>query len=178
MVDFGFGIGGWEILLIAFVAIVVVGPKDLPKVLRAMGKTLANLRSMGSEFQRHLDGAMRDTGLDEMRREVSDLKQLASAEVSRQSENFMKAQQEVADLVETTPAIQAPVLPSLPEPVPAPVQQPIVKTPVVKKSVTKKPAAKKPAAKKATAKQPTPKKAQAKKPAPKKTKAAAKKARA
>ena len=57
-----FGIGGSELLVVALVALIVIGPKELPKVLRALGKTLASVRGMASEFQGHLDAATKDTG--------------------------------------------------------------------------------------------------------------------
>ena len=56
---FDFGVGYSELFLIAVVAIIVIGPKDLPKVLQAFGKTVAKMRGMAREFQGHLDGAMR-----------------------------------------------------------------------------------------------------------------------
>lgn len=91
---FDFGIGGSEILLVAVVALIVIGPKDLPKVLRALGKMLAKVRGMASEFQGHLNEAMKDTGVDELRREVSNLKSIATTEISMQADAFMKAQEE------------------------------------------------------------------------------------
>lgn len=91
---FDFGIGGSEILLVAVVALIVIGPKDLPKVLRALGKTLARVRGMASDFQGHLNEAMKDTGVDELRREVTNLKSIATTEITKQADAFMKAQEE------------------------------------------------------------------------------------
>jgi sec-independent protein translocase protein TatB len=71
---FDFGIGYTEILVIAVVAVIVIGPKDLPKVLRAFGRTMAKMRGMAREFQGHLDQAMREVGLDEVKKEVQNLK--------------------------------------------------------------------------------------------------------
>ena len=62
MFDFGFGYS--EMFVVAVVAIIVIGPKDLPKVLRALGKTVAKMRGMAREFQGHLDSAMKEAGLD------------------------------------------------------------------------------------------------------------------
>ena len=58
MFDFGFGYS--EMFVVAVVAIIVIGPKDLPKVLRAFGKTIAKMRGMAREFQGHLDQAMKN----------------------------------------------------------------------------------------------------------------------
>jgi sec-independent protein translocase protein TatB len=71
---FDFGIGYTEIFVIAVVAIIVIGPKDLPKVLRALGKTMAKMRGMAREFQGHLDQAMKEAGLDEVKKEFDNLK--------------------------------------------------------------------------------------------------------
>ena len=147
---FDFGIGGSELLLVAVVAIIVIGPRELPKVLRAIGRTLASLRGMASEFQGHLDSAMKDTGLDDIKREVSGLKSMASAEMSKQSENFLKAQQEVTQLLEdekTTTALAAPALTDVPAVSQTPVIQPPPPPAPVEASEAEKPVkqAKKPA---------------------------------
>lgn len=73
---FDFGIGYTELLVIALVAIIVIGPKDLPKVLRAFGRTTAKLRGMAREFQGHLDQAMREAGVDEVKKEIANLKSM------------------------------------------------------------------------------------------------------
>jgi sec-independent protein translocase protein TatB len=71
---FDFGIGYTELMVVAIVAVIVIGPKDLPKVLRAFGKTMAKVRGMAREFQGHLDQAMREAGVDEVKKEVQNLK--------------------------------------------------------------------------------------------------------
>jgi len=72
MFDFGFGYT--EMFVIAVVAIIVIGPKDLPKVLRAFGRTVAKMRGMAREFQGHLDSAMKEAGIDEVKKEFDNLK--------------------------------------------------------------------------------------------------------
>jgi sec-independent protein translocase protein TatB len=71
---FDFGIGYTELFLVAVVAIIVIGPKDLPRVLRALGKTVAKMRGMAREFQGHLDSAMKETGFDEVKKEFNNIK--------------------------------------------------------------------------------------------------------
>ena len=62
---------GWtELLAIAVVTIVIVGPKDLPKVLRTVGKWTAKARSITREFQNSLDDMARETELDEIKKEI------------------------------------------------------------------------------------------------------------
>ncbi|WP_421695178.1 Sec-independent protein translocase protein TatB [Aestuariivirga sp.] len=75
---FDFGVGYTEMFVIAVVAIIVIGPKDLPKVLRALGKTVAKMRGMAREFQGHLDSAMKDAGLDDVKKEFDNLKNPAN----------------------------------------------------------------------------------------------------
>lgn len=62
---------GWsEIAVVAVLALVVIGPKDLPRVLRTLGRWTRRIRSLGREFQRQMDDIMRETGADEVKREV------------------------------------------------------------------------------------------------------------
>lgn len=69
-----FDIGSWEILIIAIVVLLVVGPKDLPGFLRTIGKYVGALKKQANEFRAHLDEAIRETELDQLRKDVSDLK--------------------------------------------------------------------------------------------------------
>ncbi|MCF8480795.1 MAG: Sec-independent protein translocase protein TatB [Rhodospirillum sp.] len=63
---------GWsEIAVIAVLALVVIGPKDLPKVLRTVGRWVRKIRAMGGEFQKQMDEVMRETGADEVRKQVN-----------------------------------------------------------------------------------------------------------
>jgi sec-independent protein translocase protein TatB len=78
---FDFGLGYSEIFVIAVVAIIVIGPKDLPRVLRALGKTMAKMRGMAREFQGHLDGAMKEAGLDDIKKEFSNLKSMGNGTI-------------------------------------------------------------------------------------------------
>ena len=62
-----FDIGWQEILVIAIVLIVVVGPKDLPRMLRTFGRTTAKMRSMAGDFRRQFDDALKEAELDEVK---------------------------------------------------------------------------------------------------------------
>ena len=55
-----FDIGWSEILVIAVVAIIVVGPKDLPRMLRTFGRMMGQVRRTANEFRRQFDDALRD----------------------------------------------------------------------------------------------------------------------
>ncbi|MBO9543082.1 Sec-independent protein translocase protein TatB [Caulobacter sp.] len=63
-------IGGTELLVIAAVALIVVGPKDLPVLLRKLGQFVGRMRGMASEFRASFDEMARQSELDELRREV------------------------------------------------------------------------------------------------------------
>lgn len=63
-------IGASELLVIAIVALIVVGPKDLPMLLRKLGQFMAKLRGMASEFRASFDEMARQSELDDLRKEV------------------------------------------------------------------------------------------------------------
>ena len=70
----GPGIGGLEYLVIAIVALVVVGPERLPLLLRKLGKMVAKARGMANEFRSSFDEMARQSELDELRKEVEALR--------------------------------------------------------------------------------------------------------
>ncbi|MDP3800623.1 Sec-independent protein translocase protein TatB [Brevundimonas sp.] len=70
----GPGIGGFEILVIGIVALLVVGPKDLPLLMRKIGKVMARARAMANEFRSSFDEMARQSELDELRKEVEALR--------------------------------------------------------------------------------------------------------
>lgn len=63
-------------LVIAIVLIVIVGPKDLPKMLRTFGKTTSGLRKMAGDFRRQFDEALKEAELDDVRQLANDVKGL------------------------------------------------------------------------------------------------------
>ncbi|MCA3701336.1 MAG: twin-arginine translocase subunit TatB [Brevundimonas sp.] len=70
----GPGIGGFEYLIIAAVALIVVGPERLPVMLRQLGKWVASMRRMANEFRSSFDDMARQSELDELRKEVEALR--------------------------------------------------------------------------------------------------------
>ncbi|GAA0589681.1 Sec-independent protein translocase protein TatB [Paenochrobactrum glaciei] len=68
---------GWsEILVIAVVMIVVVGPKDLPKMLRAFGKATSRMRTTANEFKRQFDDALKEAELDDVKTIIDETRKL------------------------------------------------------------------------------------------------------
>ncbi len=93
-----FDIGWTEILVIATIAIVVVGPKDLPRMLRALGRTMGQVRRMSNEFRRQFDDALRDAersaGLEETRK---DLQSMAKANPLKDMQDDLNKTMTTAD---------------------------------------------------------------------------------
>src|ERR1044071_5848280 len=70
-----FDIFSWQhIIIMLIVALVVVGPKDLPRLMNMAGKWAAKARSMAGEFRRSFDEMARESELAELRKEIEDLK--------------------------------------------------------------------------------------------------------
>tara|TARA_B100000315_G_scaffold259491_1_gene315766 strand:+ start:5611 stop:6096 length:486 start_codon:yes stop_codon:yes gene_type:complete len=65
-----FDIGWTEITIILIVAIIVIGPKDLPRVLRTVGQWVGKAKAMTREFRGHVDDMIRDTELDEVKKQI------------------------------------------------------------------------------------------------------------
>ena len=98
-----FDLGWTELLLIGIVALIVVGPKDLPLLFRKVGKFVGKARGMAREFSRAMDDAADETGvkevskslkaasnplqssLDEVKKTTSDLKRFSSEGASGKS---------------------------------------------------------------------------------------------
>ena len=68
---------GWsEIFVVALILIIVVGPKDLPGMLRNFGRMATRIRGMANEFKGQFDDAIREAELDDVRKGLSDVKKL------------------------------------------------------------------------------------------------------
>ncbi|WP_077961351.1 Sec-independent protein translocase protein TatB [Ensifer adhaerens] len=82
---------GWtELVVIAIVLIVVVGPKDLPPMLRAFGRMTAKMRGMASDFRQQFDEALREADLEEVRKTISDAQSLNPANALRDAINPLR----------------------------------------------------------------------------------------
>ena len=70
----GPGIGATELLLIGIIALIVVGPKDLPLLMRRVGQFIGKARRMAADFRASFDEMARQSELDELRKEVEALR--------------------------------------------------------------------------------------------------------
>ena len=131
---FDFGLGSTELLLIAIVAIIVVGPKDLPRLLRAVGQVMTKVRSLAREFQSHLDEAAREAGIDDVKKEISKATDFTK-DLDSGDDDLSKAFEDAASDLKGDPIRDAEV----------------DKKPAASKPAKKKPRAKKPAAKRSKA---------------------------
>ena len=65
-----FDIGGLEMALIALIALLVIGPKDLPRLLRTVGQWMRKARSLAREFQSGLDDIVREADLEDAKKVI------------------------------------------------------------------------------------------------------------
>ena len=72
-----------HILIVVVVALIVVGPKDLPKMLRKLGQFMGKMRGMANEFRASFDEMARQSELDELRKEVQAMRDAANAETEK-----------------------------------------------------------------------------------------------
>jgi sec-independent protein translocase protein TatB len=71
---FEFGVGYSELFVLAIIAVIVIGPKDLPVVLRKFGQLMQKVRGMSREFQGHVDMAMKEAGVAELKKDLQGVK--------------------------------------------------------------------------------------------------------
>ncbi|MEQ9554667.1 MAG: Sec-independent protein translocase protein TatB [Rhodospirillales bacterium] len=126
-----FDIGWQELFIVAILAIIVIGPKDLPRAVRTVMRAIRKLRSMAGEFQSGLDEVAREAELDDIRREAN---KIAHYDVTKEIKDNLDPDGEIekaADLdgavretmteAKTTSAADAPVTAAPPPPPSEPV---------------------------------------------------------
>lgn len=97
-----FGIAADEFLLLAVVALVVIGPKDLPKAMRVVGRLVGKARAMTAQFRSGFDSMVREAELEEMEKKWKE----ENARIMR--EHAALTEVVAAPLIEA-PVIEAPV---------------------------------------------------------------------
>ena len=157
-------------LVVAVVMILVVGPKDLPGMLRTIGKTVGNLRRMAGDFQRQFSDALKEADLDEVQKDISKATSFSNPleDINKSADDLMNSL-ELDDLAKSTSAdlettndevIADDVVGVKPARTPAKTRKTskgnaiLAKKVAAGKAATKKPAAAKPPARKTVAKAP------------------------
>jgi sec-independent protein translocase protein TatB len=74
-----FDIGWSELLVIGIVALIAIGPKELPGVLRTVGNYMAKVRRMAAEFQGQFQEAMREAEMTDLKKQVDDMTETAKS---------------------------------------------------------------------------------------------------
>ena len=68
-----FDIGWGELVVIGVVALIVIGPKELPTVLRTLGQTMGKVKRMANEFQGQFQEALREAELHDLKKHAEDI---------------------------------------------------------------------------------------------------------
>ena len=98
-----FDIGWTEMLVIAIVMIVVVGPKDLPRMLRTFGRTTAKMRSMAGDFRKQFDDARKEAELEDVKSTLDSVRRMnPAADVKKALNPMEKAAADVRAGLEKT----------------------------------------------------------------------------
>lgn len=99
------GVGFEEMILLVVVAIVVIGPKDLPLMMRKFGRFTGKMRALAFEFRQGLDELGRQAELEELRKEVADLKKATGLDDIRRDLEADKAnlERDVASAMNDAP---------------------------------------------------------------------------
>jgi sec-independent protein translocase protein TatB len=124
-----FDIGWSELVVIAVVALIAIGPKELPGVLRMIGQWMGKARKMAAEFQGQFQEAMREAEMADLKKSFDEVREAATGLTGG---NVMTSlQKDVSDALRiddvdkpaeaaATPAIEPPAMPTTPEaPTPA-----------------------------------------------------------
>jgi sec-independent protein translocase protein TatB len=125
----------FEFLIAGMIALIVVGPKDLPVLMRKLGQFVGKMRAMAAEFRASFDEMARQSELDELRKEVEAMRQAQIADLGAHAgthETFSDINQGLAEVNadlapgSTAPAYEAPSVPT-PEPDAKPAPKPRAK---------------------------------------------------
>lgn len=126
-----FEIGGTELLLIAVVALLVIGPKELPNALRTVGRYTGKARAMTRHLRSGFDEMMRQAELEEMEKQWAEHNRtiMAQSPMLPDYAQPASAQPATAQPADAQPADAAPIEPTTPEdagPMPPPAVDPLL----------------------------------------------------
>lgn len=98
-----FDIGWSELVVIGIVALIAIGPKELPGVLRSLGHWMGKVRSMASDFQDQFRDAMREADVADLKKQFDDAQAAASNMTSGFDNPLETARREMEKAVEDKP---------------------------------------------------------------------------
>jgi sec-independent protein translocase protein TatB len=106
-----FGFGWGEMVVIGIVALIAIGPKELPTVLRTLGQYMGKVRRMANEFQGQFNEALREAELTDLQKHADDITKDISnfdpmADTQKEVEKAFEFQDPMADPVVPTPAVE------------------------------------------------------------------------
>lgn len=102
-----FDIAWSELVLIGAVALVVIGPKDLPKALRSLGEMVGKVRRMAAEFQGQFNEAMREAEIHDLKKSVEDIGGSVQAATRTDFNPIQTIRDEIKGATETPPTVEA-----------------------------------------------------------------------
>jgi sec-independent protein translocase protein TatB len=114
-----FDIGVGELLVILIVAVVVIGPKDLPLAMRTAGRWIGKMRRMSAHFRSGIDAMVREAELEDMEKKWK----AQNEEIMRRSAALTEAEAG-APVMTGPPPVETPPADPAPAPRPAPVEAP------------------------------------------------------
>ena len=85
-----FDLDAGKLVVFGIVALAVIPPKDLPRVLRTVGKYVGQMRRMASDFQGQFTDAMKEMELESVRKEIAEINQAAKVDTSFDPANLMR----------------------------------------------------------------------------------------
>lgn len=107
-----FDINWSELLIVAVVALIVVGPKELPVLLRTLGKYAGTARRHANEFRAHFDQAMHEAELAELREEMDRVKREVMGSVNTAEDALKSTGNAIAGGGAKKPESSVPVVPA------------------------------------------------------------------
>jgi|SRR6478672_12021526 sec-independent protein translocase protein TatB len=128
-----FDIGWGELVVIGIVALIAIGPKELPTVLRTLGQYMGKVRRMASEFQGQFQEALREAEMADLKKQAEDLKSsvsdIANFDPMANTQKEIERAFEMPEAAKTNEG-STEVAPAAPSALPEPAQQPEVNVPL------------------------------------------------
>ena len=108
-----FDIGWSELVLIGIVALIAIGPKELPGALRTLGQWMGKIRRMASEFQGQFQEAMREAEIDQLKKDMDDM--AAKAETYTAFDPIAEMRTDIEKTIGDLPPLDRPAAATPPE---------------------------------------------------------------